>query len=79
MKGIRQTAFLAACLVLIFWALSVSAFGQSAPDWQNLVHQEALHDANGDTPYPRTGLGNTYEQAEGATISASVRSSCVAG
>ena len=66
MKGIRQAACLISCFVLIFEALSPSAFGQSAPDWQNPVHQEALHDASGDTPYPRTELGYAHEQAEGS-------------
>lgn len=66
MKGIRQTACSAACFILVFWAMSPSTFGQSAPDWQNLVSQEALHDASGDAPYPRTGLGYTYDWAEGS-------------
>ena len=65
MKGIRQTASLAACFILVFWVLSPSAFGQSAPDWQSPFCQEALRDASGDTPYPRTGFSYTYERVEG--------------
>jgi hypothetical protein len=65
MKGIRQAAYLVSCFVLVFWTLSPSAFGQSAPDWQNLVSREALHDASIDTHYSQSGLGHAHEQAEG--------------
>jgi hypothetical protein len=73
-KRVQQTASLAICLILVFWALPSLAFGQSSPDWRNADHQEALQHANMSAPNLRTELGSSgialFSSTPSPTISA---------